>query len=256
MVLAFLNNKGGVAKTTTAVNVAAGLALRGRKTLLIDLDSQGSASFSLGVPREELAPSSADALLYGVPILDMTRTTDITGLHLVTGSMELAETDIELSTVKGRENRLSEVLIPVRTSYDYVIVDCPPSLALLPVNALLAADAYIVPVVPHYLALEGLVNLMTAVSALQQSAGREIPLLGLVLTMVDRRTRAAGEIINMIREHYGKKVFEREINMNVRLSEAPSFGQPIFQYDPASTGAAAYGDLTDEIIKRSKTLKK
>lgn len=256
MILAIINNKGGVGKTTSAVNIAAALANRGHRTLLVDLDSQGSAGLSLGVPRESLTPSAADVLLDDTPARSVIRSTGVDGLQLITGSMELADTDVALYDDPDRAWRLRRALDPVRDAYEFIILDCPPSLSLLPLNALLASDAYLVPVSPTYLTVEGLLNLTAAVDRLSQGTGQPLTMLGLVLTMVDYRTRATREVIEQIRQHYGRRVFTTEIRVNVRLSEAPSFGQSIFQYDPASTGAAAYKDLAGEIIKRCKAIRK
>ena len=169
MIIAFINSKGGVAKTTTTVNLGAALALAGQKVLVCDLDSQGSASFSLGVSRADLEPSLLPALLGEVPLRSIIRQTGVKGLDLVTGSMSLANADVALADVEGRERQLARALEPVRAQYDFILLDCPPSLSLLPVNALVAAEGFVVPVTPHYLALEGLVNLFEAVARLQAS---------------------------------------------------------------------------------------
>lgn len=252
MVIALLNNKGGVAKTTTAVNLAAALALSGRRVLLCDLDSQGSASLSLGIPRAELEPSAADVLLDGLPIGRAIRATKLEGLELLTGSMGLANADLALADVRGRERRLAAALAPVRTAYDFVLLDCPPSLSLVPVNALVAADRIIIPVSPQYLALEGLVNLMEAIDRIREGIGAGADVMGLLLTMVDYRTRAAGEIAAMMRQHYGRLVFRTEIRTSVKLSEAPSFGETIFDYGASSAGAEAYQALAAEVLQRSR----
>lgn len=252
MVIAVLNNKGGVAKTTTAVNLAAGMAQYGQRVLLIDLDSQGSASLSLGVKRESLRPSMADVLLEEVPIKSAIRRQIAEGLDLLPGSMELANADLVLGGVKGREGRLQKVLEPIRGLYSQIIIDCPPSMSLLPINALIAADRFLVPVTPHYLALEGLVNLIGAVERVHQGFGRGASLLGLVLTQVDYRTKVSSEIIDMIRGHYKNLVFDTEIRVNVRLTECPSFGKSIFDYDAKSPGALAYQQLTQEILHYSR----
>lgn len=252
MILALINNKGGVAKTTTAINLAAGLARRDRRVLLVDLDSQGSASLSLGVTRAALAPSSAEVLLDGLPVRQAIRPTAVAGLDLLTGTMALANADLRLADAASRERRLEAALEPVRQAYPFIVIDCPPSLSLLPVNALIAADAFLVPVTPHYLALEGLVNLMEAVERVRQGMHAGAALLGLVLTMVDYRLRVTREIVDLIRGHYRDQVFRTEIGVNVRLAEAPSFGQSIFAYDPTSTGADAYRRLTLEVQQRCR----
>jgi chromosome partitioning protein len=248
--LAIVNNKGGVGKTTTAVNLAAGLISAHRRVLLVDLDSQGSASLSLGVPRAELDPSVARSLFQREPVRSVIRKTSIEGLDLLTGSIELANADLVLSEVKGREERLKVCLKPVLPDYEFVIVDCPPSLALLPINALVAADAFLVPLTPHYLSLEGLVGLLDAVERVREGMGVKTPMLGLLLTMVDYRARVTGEIIKMIRNEYRRQVFKTEIRGSIRLTEAPSFGKTIFEHASRSPGAEAYRSLAGEVIHR------
>ena len=250
MIISLINNKGGVGKTTTAVNLAAGLVGKNRRILLIDLDSQGSASLSLGIARQDLSPSSSDVLLNRVPIQTVIRKTAIKGLDLLTGSMDLANADLSLSDVNGREKQLRSAIEPIRNDYDFIIMDCPPSLSLLPINALVATDAYIIPVTPQYLALEGLANLMDVVEKIRQGIGTTAILLGIVLTLVDYRVRATKEIIDMLRGHYDRQIFKTEIRVNVRLSEAPSFGKTIFDYDKTSTGAESYRNLAIEVTQR------
>jgi len=171
MILALVNNKGGVAKTTTAANLASALARKGNQVLLVDLDAQGSASLAFGIGRADLSPSVADVLFDGTPVRQAIRRTTVDGLDLLTGSMTLANADLILGDRHGREGRLKTVLDPVRSDYGFIVIDAPPSLSLLPVNALVAADAFIVPIVPHYLALEGLVNLLEAVDRIREGIG-------------------------------------------------------------------------------------
>lgn len=250
--VALVNNKGGVAKTTSAVNLSAGLAEEGRRVLLVDLDAQGSASLSLGLGRGDLSPGTAEALLEGWPARKAIRASTVQGLDIMPGSMGLASADLVLASVKGREGVLGAVLGPVVADYDFIVLDCPPSLGLLTVNALTAADCFLVPVTPDYLALEGLINLMAAVDRIRASIGRAADLLGIVLTLADYRLNVTDEIGRMIRGHYGRQVCRTEIRVNVRLKEAPSFGQSIFTYDNRSAGAEAYRALVQEVQQRIK----
>ena len=249
-IIALVNNKGGVGKTTSAVNLAAGLVAAGRRILLADLDAQGSASLSLGLTRADLTPGSAEVMLEGHPIREVIRPTSVKGLDILPGSMALASADLVLSVVKGREVVLKDALTPIRGDYDFTVLDCPPSLGLLTVNALTAADFFIIPVTPDYLSLEGLVNLLEAVERIKKGIGKAAGLLGILLTMADYRLNVTEEISQMIRGYYGRLVFKAEIRGNVRLKEAPSFGKTIFDYDNGSAGAEAYRQLTKEVLKR------
>ena len=249
-IIALVNNKGGVGKTTSAVNLAAGLVAAGRRILLADLDAQGSASLSLGLTRADLTPGSAEVMLEGHPIREVIRPTSVKGLDILPGSMALASADLVLSVVKGREVVLKDALTPIRGDYDFTVLDCPPSLGLLTVNALTAADFFIIPVTPDYLSLEGLVNLMDAVERIKKGIGKAAGLLGILLTLADYRLNVTEEIGRMIRGYYGRLVFKTEIRGNVRLKEAPSFGKTIFDYDKGSAGAEAYQELTKEVLQR------
>jgi chromosome partitioning protein len=247
---ALVNNKGGVGKTTSAVNLAAGLAAEGRRVLLADLDAQGSASLSLGLSRADLQPGTAEVVLDGRPIRDAIRPSSVAGLDILPGSMKLASADLALFDVKGREAVLRAALSPIRADYDFAVLDCPPSLGLLTVNALTAADFFIIPLTPDYLALEGLVNLMEAVERIRAGIGKTAAPLGILLTLCDNRLNVTGEIAGMIRKHYGRLVLKTDIRGNVRLKEAPSFGKTIFDYDARSAGAEDYRGLTREILRR------
>ena len=249
-IVAVVNNKGGVGKTTSAVNLSAGIAAGKRRVLLVDLDAQGSASLSLGLTRADLTPGTAEVILDGLPIREAIRPSSVKGLDILPGSMTLASADLALSIVKGREVVLKDALTPIRGDYDFTVLDCPPSLGLLTVNALTAADFFIVPVTPDYLSLEGLVNLLDAVERIKKGIGKAAGLLGILLTLADYRLNVTEEIGQMIRGYYGRLVFKAEIRGNVRLKEAPSFGKTIFDYDNGSAGAEAYRQLTKEVLKR------
>lgn len=259
MIVSIVNNKGGVGKTTTAVNLAAALADIGHRTLLMDLDAQASASLSLGIPRHQLAPSTADLLLQLAPIppreIDAIRTTNVPGLDLITGSLDLANADVILAAIRGREHRLKQVLASVRDDYRFIILDCPPSLSLLSIGAIVASDGIIIPLTPHYLALEGLTALRSTIDTIRRTMNVPAHLLGIVLTMVDYRTRVTRDIIDGIRGAYGHDMFRTEIRNSVRLVEAPSFGKSIHDYAPSSPGAQAYQDLAREVLQRAKDQK-
>ena len=248
--LAVVNSKGGVGKTTTAVTLSARFASGDARVLIIDLDSQSSASFSFGIGRQDLTPSIGNVFFDQVPIQETVRRTSVNGLDLITGSMELANADVIMSNVKGRENQLRYAVESLLDEYTYIVFDCPPSLSILTVNALVTADAFIVPVCPQYLALEGVVTLLSAVEKTQEGIGKIAKFLGILLTMVDRRSNATEELIHMIRDHYKNTVFNTEIGISSALAEAPGFGQSIYDYAPESNGSKAYTDLTIEILDR------
>lgn len=257
MILTFINNKGGVGKTTAAITIAAAFAARNLHTLLVDLDSQGSASISLGVEPENLSPSIADVLLDDTPARSVIRTTSIDGLDLITGEMDLAEADISLSAVAGREHRLRDALQPLRNDYHFIIIDCPPSLAIIPINALLACDAYIVPIVPQPLPLYGLLSLTNAITRLSQGTGIMPRLLGIAITIADTQTTTGKEANETLREHYKGIVFSTEIPKRTRIAQAPQHGVTILQHDTTPDGregAAAYNALADEILSRCENI--
>lgn len=249
--IALISRKGGVGKTTTAVNMSAALAERGHRVLLVDLDAQGSASLSLGVQRAQLAPSSADVLHGRLPLREAVRKTPVPGLDLVTGSVDLASMDVELGQSRQREQCLKGPLAQVEDEYDLIVMDCPAGLSLLPCAALAVADAHMVVMTPQFLVLDGLENFLGAVGRIRHRTASRSHLLGLLLTQVDYRVRITREYVEKIRADYGDQVFGVEIRVNVRLAEAPGAGQTIFEFAPQSTGAGAYRLLAEEILLRS-----
>ena len=246
-VIAIANQKGGVGKTTTSVNLSACLAERGRRVLVVDLDPQGNASTGLGVNSQELDQTMYDVLLDETPLDEIVEATGVKGLFVAPANLDLAGAEIELVPAFSRELRLRNALAEVDDDYDYVVIDCPPSLGLLTVNALAAAAEVVVPIQCEYYALEGLSQLLKNVSLVKKNINAGLEVTGIALVMFDGRTHLAKNVQSEVREHFGDLVFRNVIPRSVRLSEAPSYGQPITLFDSSSRGAVAYRELAREV---------
>lgn len=250
-VLTIVNQKGGVGKTTTAVNLAAGLAVLEKKTLLIDFDPQGNATSGVGLDKESLELQVYDALIGKVPLQSTVLPTNTENLWCVPGNINLTGAEIELVHEFAREHKLREALQPIMPQYDYIIIDCPPSLGLLTVNALTAATDLLVPIQCEYYALEGVSQLLSTIRLIQKNLNPSLNIIGILLTMFDRRVNLSMQVAKEVRRYFKEKVFRTIIPRNIKLTEAPSFGKPIFLYDIRSPGAMSYLELATEIIERT-----
>jgi chromosome partitioning protein len=249
-VFALVNQKGGVGKTTTAINLGTGLAAMGRKVLIIDLDPQGNASTGLGIERDQRAEGVYQVLLGGADLATSVIQTAIPGLSILPSSMDLAGAEIELVTADQRETRLGAALHRQGGAFDHILIDCPPSLNLLTLNALVAADAVLVPMQTEFYALEGLSYLVQTVERVKRGFNPKLELAGIILTMVDRRNALSEAVAQDVRSHFGDRVFQTVVPRNVRVSEAPSHGMPVLIYDQKCAGAQAYLQLAAEFLKR------
>ncbi|HZA78692.1 MAG TPA: AAA family ATPase [Acidimicrobiales bacterium] len=245
--IAIANQKGGVGKTTTAVNLGACLAELGYRVLVVDLDPQGNASTGLGINIRDLQSSMYDVILNDLPLEDCVEATTVRNLFVAPAALDLAGAEIELVPAFSREMRLRRALDAVRNDYDYMLIDCPPSLGLLTVNGLAAASEVIVPIQCEYYALEGLGQLLRNVQLVQRNLNPGLELSAMVLVMYDARTKLADQVVREVRDHFGDKVCHSIVPRTVRLSEAPSFGQPIITFDPTSRGSIAYRNLATEV---------
>ncbi|MCQ8129223.1 ParA family protein [Methylomonas rivi] len=255
-IIAITNQKGGVGKTTTSVNLAAAFAATKRKVLLVDLDPQGNAAMGCGVNKDEIEYSSCELLLEEVPVSEIIVKNKVLGFDLIPGNADLTAAEVQLMTAQHRERRLADALLPIKENYDYILIDCPPSLNMLTLNAMVAANSVLIPMQCEYYSLEGLSSLMSTLRNIRDTVNPGLVLEGILRTMVDNRSRLGKDVSDQLIEYFGDKVFRTTIPRNIRLAEAPSHGVPVLAYDKASRGAVAYIALAGEMIRKDKAAKK
>lgn len=250
-VVSIFNQKGGVGKTTTNINLAAYIALRGHKVLVIDIDPQGNTSSGLGVDKENLTNTTYELLLTDVSINDVIMSVEkVENLDIIPSNMDLAGADLELGGLVNRESILKRKIEEIKDQYDYLIIDCPPSLGLLTINALTASDTVFIPMQCEYYALEGISQLIKTIQKVKKGLNKNLEIEGVVLTMFDSRRNLQIQVAEELKSYFGELVYENSIPRNIRLAEAPSFGLPIALYDPKAKGAEAYSDLADEFLRK------
>ncbi len=249
-IISIVNQKGGVGKTTTAMNLAAGLAVMEKKTLLIDLDPQGNSSSGLGIDKNEIEKHVYHVIIGKIDITETIMPTSMDNLDLVPANINLTGAEIELVKEFAREQKLKEALKSISDKYEYIIIDCPPSLGLLSVNALTACTDVIIPIQCEYFALEGVSQLLNTIRLIQQNLNPKLNVFGILLTMYDKRLNLANQVVSEVKRYFKEQVFETMINRNVKLSEAPSYGKSIFEYDIKSVGSQNYLELASEVVNK------
>ena len=254
-IISLVNQKGGVGKTTTSINLAASLGILGKKTLLVDLDPQGNATSGLGVEKEVEA-STYDILVNDTTLEEALEKTIIKNLKICPANMNLAGAEVELVSMMSREQRLKEKIEPIKEQFDYILIDCPPSLGLITLNAFTASDSVLIPVQCEYFALEGLGQLLNTINLVKKHLNKNIQVEGALLTMYDIRTNLSNQVVKEVKKYFDNKVYKTVIPRNVRVSEAPSYGMPITEYDPRSKGAKSYTKFAKEFLKINEEEKK
>ena len=246
--IAIFNQKGGVGKTTTNINLGACLAAKGKKVLVIDIDPQGNTTSGLGVSKKELGYSTYELLLDDVDARDAIIETQVENMDIIPASVQLAGAEVELISIDGRETRLKKAIDSVKDEYDYIFIDCPPSLGLLTINSLTAVDSVLIPIQCEFYALEGVSQLMSTIELVKKKLNPDIQVEGVILSMFDGRTNLSIQVVEEVKKYFKEKVYSTVIPRNVRLAEAPSYGMPIIEYDPRSAGAEAYKEFADEFL--------